>query len=98
MPDDVKQAIAGGDIQGLMGLLRREHAQRNPESPLIEQKEQGKGASPQPSPSGSPVPAIDKELIEALVQIANDNSVTLDWIILRAIKLYVQEYGKTGKL
>ena len=44
------------------------------------------------------MPAIDKELIEALVQIANDNSVTLDWIILRAIKVYVQEYQRTGKL
>ena len=43
-------------------------------------------------------PAIDKEMIDALVQIASENSVTVDWIILRAIKLYVQEYQKTGKL
>ena len=32
------------------------------------------------------------------MQIATDNSVTLDWIMLRAIKVYVQEYRKTGKL
>jgi hypothetical protein len=41
---------------------------------------------------------IDKELIDALVRIAADNSVTLDWIIFRAVKVYVEEYRKTGKL
>jgi hypothetical protein len=46
----------------------------------------------------APHPAIDKDVIDALIQIASDNSVTLDWIILRAIKLYVQEYQKTGRL
>jgi len=33
-----------------------------------------------------------------MIQIAKDNSVTMDWIILRAIKVYVQEYLKNGKL
>jgi hypothetical protein len=37
-------------------------------------------------------------LIDALIQIARDNSVTVDWLILRAIKVYVHEYQKTGKL
>ncbi len=42
--------------------------------------------------------AVDKELIDALVRIVQDISVALDGIILRAIKVYVQEYQKTGKL
>jgi len=33
-----------------------------------------------------------------LLQIAEDNSVSVDWLILRAIKVYVQEYQKTGRL
>ncbi len=43
-------------------------------------------------------PMIDKELIDALIKIAGENSVTLDWMILRAIRLYVQDYEKTGRL
>jgi hypothetical protein len=93
-PEDVVKAIQGGDVQGLMGLLRREYEKRNP------------GADTGPPSAGvetpaterSGTPAIDKALIDELIRIASDNSVTLDWIILRAIKVYVEEYRKTGKL
>lgn len=99
VPDDVRQAIMGGDVGSLMTLLKREHARRNPDSPLLQSEEKVQAThSQQSSPAASQMPAIDKELIDALVQIANDNSVTLDWIILRAIKVYVQEHQKTGKL
>ena len=37
-------------------------------------------------------------LTAALIGIAGDNDVTLDWIMLRAIKVYVEEYRRTGKL
>jgi hypothetical protein len=96
VPEDVKSAIMGGDLQGLMGLLRREYQKRNPEAAAETQAE-----SPPPPQQTSPSlhqPTIDKEIIEALVGIASENSVTPDWIILRAVKLYVQEYQKTGKL
>jgi hypothetical protein len=91
MPEDVVKAIQGGDVKGLMELLRREHQKRTPGS------EAGPGEE---APAAHPAdqPAIDKDIIDALIQIASDNSVTLDWIILRAIKLYVEEYRKTGKL
>ena len=49
-------------------------------------------------PQSSGMPTIDKDLIDAMVQIAKDNSVTMDWMILRAIKVYIQEYQKTGRL
>ena len=91
IPEDVKKAIQGGDVRELMDLLRREHQKRRP------------GAETEPTEEVSasqPVdqPAIDKELIDELIRIATDNSITLDWIMLRAIKLYVQEYHKTGRL
>jgi hypothetical protein len=92
MPEDVRTAIQGGDVKGLMDLLRREHQKRMPDTATKPPEEAA--AAPQPVNQ----PAIDKELIDALIRIASDNSVTLDWIILRAIKVYVEEYRKTGKM
>ncbi len=91
VPEEVRKAIQGGDVKGLMDLLRQEHQKRAP------------GEETKPSEAAAPSqpvdqPTIDKELIDALIQIAKDNSVTMDWIILRAIKVYVEEYRKTGKL
>lgn len=91
VPEDVRKAIENGDVKGLKEILRREYLKRTPGAELDMSEE----AAP-PQPSG--MPTIDKELIDAMVQIAKDNSVTMDWMILRAIKVYVQEYQKTGKL
>jgi hypothetical protein len=91
IPEDIKKAIQGNDVKGLMDLLRRERQKRLP----------GSGTKPGEETATSPSvgqPSIDKGLIDALIQIASDNSVTLDWIILRAIKVYIEEYRKTGKL
>jgi hypothetical protein len=91
IPEDVRMAIQDGDMKGLADLLRREHQKRMPDAETKPAEE----AAVQPA-SGQPV--IDKDLIDAMIQIAADNSVTLDWIMLRAIKVYVEEYRKTGKL
>jgi hypothetical protein len=91
MPEDIVKAIQGGDVKGLMDLLRREHQKRTPGAEA-DSGEETLAARP------TDQPAIDKEIIDALIRIASDNSVSLDWIILRAIKLYVEEYRKTGKL
>ncbi len=93
VPEDVRKAIESGDVKGLKKILRREYLKRTPGAELGMSEE---AAQPQSQASG--MPTIDKDLIDAMVQIAKDNSVTVDWMILRAIKLYVQEYQKTGKL
>ncbi len=95
VPEDVRRAIQGGDVQGLMEMLRREHQKRNPEADAPETAEQ---TTPKPQSQSQDAPQIDKELIDDLIRIAQDNNVSLDWIILRAIKVYVQEYRKNGKL
>ncbi len=95
VPEDVRRAIQGGDVQGLMEMLRREHQKRNPEAEAPEAAEQTKTEPPSPLQDA---PQIDKELVDDLIRIAQDNNVSLDWIILRAIKVYVQEYRKNGKL
>ncbi len=91
IPEDVERAVQGGDVKGLMDLLRREHQKRMPGAGAKPEEE---AASSQPAEQ----PLIEKELIDALIRIASDNSVSLDWIMLRAIKVYVEEYKKTGKL
>jgi hypothetical protein len=93
VPEDVRRAIETGDVKGLKDILRREYLKRTPGADI----DMGdKTAQPQTQPSGMPM--IDKELIDAMIQIAQDNNVTLDWMILRAIKVYVEEYRKTGRL
>jgi hypothetical protein len=93
VPEDVRTAIESGDVKGLKDILRREFLKRTPGAELDLHDE---AAPSQPQASG--MPAIDKELVDAMIQIAKDNSVTMDWMILRAIKVYVEEYRKTGKL
>jgi hypothetical protein len=93
VPEDVRKAIESGDVKGLKDILRREYLKRTPGAePGISEE----AAQPQTQASG--LPAIDKDVIDAMIQIAKDNSVTMDWMILRAIKVYVEEYRKTGKL
>ena len=89
--EEVTKAIKGGDVKSLMELLRQEHSKRTPGSEPGTAEE----AIATPPPAQ---PAIDKDQVDALLQIAEDNSVSVDWLILRAIKVYVQEYQKTGRL
>jgi hypothetical protein len=89
--EDVKKAIEGGDVKSLMELLRQEHRKRTPGS------DPGTTEEAIAAPS-SAQPAIEKDQVDALLQIAHDNSVSVDWLILRAIRVYVLEYQKTGRL
>jgi hypothetical protein len=91
IPGDVRKAIQGGDVKGLMELLRREHQKRMTGT---ESDAEEKGAGPHSAVH----PTINRDVIDALIQIASENGVSPDWIVLRAIKVYVQEYQKTGRL
>jgi hypothetical protein len=97
VPENVLKAVQNGDVKGLMDMLRQEHQKRSPGSALVGTADAGQeqeAAALQPSG----MPAIEKELVDAMIKIAKDNSVSADWIILRAIKVYVEEYRRTGKL
>jgi len=92
VPEDVMKAVHAGDMHQLMELLRREH-----------QKRTGSDLPHPPPPAEVPgfnaSPAgIEKEALDQMLEIASANSVTLDWLILRAMKVYIEEYRKTGRL
>lgn len=89
--EDVINAARAGDVKGLMEILAREHKKRMPESgsDLAEEKEI------QDSPGLSD---IERKTLDQILRIASENNVSVDWIVLRALKLYIQEYQKTGRL
>ena len=91
VPEDVRQAIMSGNMEALKGLLIREHQKRT--GSTIEEVPPAQEAGFNNAPSG-----IEKEVLDELIRIASANSVTLDWLIMRALKGYIQEYQKNGKL
>jgi hypothetical protein len=97
IPPEVLAAVRQADVASLAGLLRAEHEKRS--SPAA-----AEGEAPQ-TPAGPPTvptetgrPGIDAAIIDELMRIAADNDVTVDWLMLRAVKLYVEEHRKTGRL
>ncbi|MGD1075310.1 MAG: hypothetical protein ABR903_04435 [Thermodesulfovibrionales bacterium] len=90
-PDDVFKAVHEGDVTGLMGLLEREYNTRQPGADAS-----ATGATERHPSSDQSM--IEKEIIDQVIHIASENSLSLDWIITRALRLYVQEYQKTGRL
>jgi hypothetical protein len=90
-PEDVINAVQAGDVKGVMEILAREHKKRMPESETIPSGE--KKADETPGLSD-----IEKETLDQIVQIASENKVSVDWMVLRALRLYIREYQKTRRL
>ena len=106
VPPEVLAAIEQGDVGNLMVILRAEHAKRAgtgggadeaPGMPGAERMPAGLPAPAAPPAAGGPA-GIDAAVIDELIRISADNDVTVDWLMLRAVKLYVAEYRKTGRL
>lgn len=95
---DVSQAVSQADIAGMARLLRAEHAKRSG----LPAGDDAPGAAREPAAAAATVgavpPQIDAAIVDELIRIAADNQVTVDWLVLRAIKLYVEEHRKTGRL
>ena len=109
VPPEVLAAIQQGDVANLMGILRAEHAKRAGSGAASDEASQAPAAASAarpPVPSSEPSAAasdagpagIDTAIINELIRISADNDVTVDWLMLRAVKLYVAEYQKTGRL
>ena len=86
-PEEVSEAARTGDMEKLVGLLKREHDKGSDGAAETGDTEKTEGAA-----------TIGKEEIDRLIRIASDNGLSPDWVILRAIRLYVREYEKTGRL
>ncbi len=88
---EIMDAVKDGSVGDLVDLLRKEHDKRNPGS--------SEGTtSKQPPLKDKGLSAKERTIIDELIKISKDNSVSLDWITLRALQHYIKEYKKTGKL
>ena len=107
VPPAVLAAMMQGDVAGLASLLRAEHARRQGErppevdavaaQPLSASAGDGAARSAVDA-AGAPQAGIDKALVDELIRVAAENQVTVDWLVLRAVKLYVEEHRRTGRL
>ena len=41
---------------------------------------------------------IEKDMLDTLMKIAFENKLSIDWLMARALKLYLEQYKKTGLL
>lgn len=102
VPPEVLAAIQQGDVANLTGILRAEHAKRSGQGVATDEASQAPASPSAAGPSVAPTAAgpagIDTAIINELIRISADNDVTVDWLMLRAVKLYVEEYRKTGRL
>lgn len=88
LPEGVREAVENADVGGLIDLLRHEHARRSGDTaPAAAAAAPEKGA-----------PLVEKMLIDRVMAIAFEHDLTPDWVIMRALKLYTEEYDKTGRL
>jgi hypothetical protein len=91
-PEDILHAVHAGDVRAIMGLLERE---RSKLSPHEQAEEGGDDSSVEPACEKT---SVEKETVDLLIRIAADNDLSLDWVILRALRLYVSEYRRSGRL
>jgi hypothetical protein len=90
-PEDILNAVHAGDVRTLMGLLERERSRLSP-------REQTGGGCSDASETAPGKPSIEKETIDFFIRIAADNDLSLDWVIMRALRCYIDEYRKSGRL
>lgn len=86
MPEAILGAAQSGDLKGLMEALAAEHEKRT-------------GRKIETSPAdNSTESSMETEILDSVIKIAAQNNLTIDWLVTRALKLYVEEHKRTGKL
>ena len=97
VPKDVLQAAMEGNVGTLADLLKREHGEPGPQRGK-KKTEGGTIHKEGPLPEEKNVSLLEKEIMDSLLEIAVDNNLDMDWLIYRALKLYIKKYRETGQL
>lgn len=91
LPEAIRRAVQSSDVQGLIELLREEQQRRTGEGGASS----GEAEHAQP---GQELAPEEQETLATLAEIAKTNQTSLEWVVLRALKLYIREYQKTGRM
>lgn len=91
LSDDIMKSVMSGNTDDVIQLLKREYKKRNPDS-------KGTDSRNDPIASSHGLSPQEQEVLLELNEIAAVNNVSIDWLVLRALKVYVLEYQKSGKL
>jgi hypothetical protein len=92
VPQDVVNAVQAGDVEKLKELLAREKQMRSSDA------DEASGVVQNPDRSQSSPSMIEKDMLDSLMKVAFENKLSIDWLMARALKLYLEEYRKTGRL
>jgi hypothetical protein len=90
-PEDIQQAVQSGDIKLIMELLYREHKKRMPDS-------DSKLSFDKHDHQSQNAAVVNKNLFDQMISIAADHNVSQEWLLMRAMRLYIDEYNRTGRL
>jgi len=103
--EEIMKATMSGDVKKLTALLKEAAAGMGGGSDKNSQHRVSDGAGAQESasdndaqPAGTSDGYMEKQQLEMLIRMASENGVSVDWIINRAIKLYLQDYQNTGRM
>ncbi|UCE79511.1 MAG: hypothetical protein JSV13_02450 [Nitrospiraceae bacterium] len=90
-PEDVQRAVQSGDVKLLMELLHREHKKRMPDttSELSLDKDDHRSQEHL---------ADNRNLLDHMIAIAAEHGVSQEWLLMRAMRLYIDAYNRTGRL
>jgi len=90
-PEAILKAVQSGDVKSLKELLAREHRKRMPDAADISISEENTARFLEQ-------PGLEKNLMDSILKIASDNGLPPDWVLVRALKVFVREYQRTGRL
>jgi len=89
--EEILKAVQSGDVKSLKELLARERRKRMPDIADLSISEENAARFIEQ-------PGIEKDLMDSIMKIATDNGLPLDWVLVRALKVYAREYQRTGRL
>ncbi len=99
VPQDVLQAAMAGNVSVLADLLKQEYGGLKKEYGGLEREhaeEQPGAAGQKEQPNNGSL--LEKEVLDSLFEISVDNNLAMDWLVYRALKLYIKKYRETGQL
>ena len=102
-PEEIMKAAMSGDSKGLAEMLKKEHLRRQGAGADASGEKPAQMQDPAAVPAdeesqAAPEAAMEKEVLMKLMKIASENNVSIDWVINRALKLYVRDYEGTGRV